>query len=117
MFILFIFDTAIHQTRDFMHIKYTMARWKNVAFLSIILSLMYVCNDESVDCVHGWYSDHHRGFMHINILRLCAKIGFLCLFCHNCCVFLNFDFRSPNCFKSLAHGNSVNSSSLNLLKI
>ena len=30
-----------------------------------------------------------RGFMYIyNILWLCAKIGYLCLFCHNCCVYL-----------------------------
>ena len=50
-----------------MHVKYTLALCQNVAIMSIILSILYVCSDisdESVDFVHAdlhlagcWYGD------------------------------------------------------------
>ena len=45
--ILFMFGTAMNCNRGLMHVKYTLALCQNVAYMSIISQIVYVCNDIS----------------------------------------------------------------------
>ena len=94
--ILFIFGTVINQDRDLMHVKYTLAMCQNVEFMSIISYIVYVCSNISemnqwIWFMFGTVINHHRCFMHVNYSVALCQIGCVCLFCHNCCVYITHE--------------------------